>query len=84
MLVADVGLTPFEAIGSATVNAAAALDAAEEFGTIAVGKSADLILVEGNPVDDVSRLRRPSGVMVRGRWLDRVELERRLESVGAR
>lgn len=84
VLVADVGLTPFEAIHSATVNAAAALGAADEFGTVAAGKSADLILVDGNPLEDLSRLRRPSGVMVRGQWLARADLERILESVASR
>ncbi len=84
VLVADVGLTPFEAIRTATVNAAAALQATEVFGTVAVGKSADLILVDGNPLEDVSRLRRPAGVMLQGRWLDRAELDRALESVSSR
>jgi hypothetical protein len=37
--------------------------------------SADLVLVDDNPLDDVSRMRDPAGVIVRGRWLPREELE---------
>ncbi len=84
VLVADVGLTPFEAIRTATVNAAAALRTADAFGTVSVDKSADLILVDGNPLEDVSRLRRPAGVMLQGQWLDRADLDRALESVASR
>jgi tetratricopeptide (TPR) repeat protein len=41
----------------------------DEFGTIEVGKRADLVLVEGNPLADLSTARKPLGVMVAGRWL---------------
>jgi hypothetical protein len=42
------------------------------------------VLVAGNPLDDVAALARPEGVMVRGRWLDRAELDRGLAQIAAR
>ena len=68
------GLTPYEAIRTATVNPATFLEKEHEFGTIAAGKRADLILVARNPLDDVSALNEPLGVMVRGQWFSRERL----------
>lgn len=73
------GLTPYEALRAATANAAEFLKAEKEFGTIAVGRRADLILVEGNPLDNVTSASRRTGVMMRGRWLSQSELQKRLD-----
>jgi imidazolonepropionase-like amidohydrolase len=78
------GLTPYEALRMGTANAAAFFAANDEFGTIRAGLAADFILARGNPLDDVSVLSRPEGVMVRGHWLDRAELDRRLAEIAAR
>jgi hypothetical protein len=78
------GLTPFEALRHGTANPAVFFDATDEFGTIRAGLEADLVLAAGNPLDDVAALARPEGVMVRGRWLDRAELDRGLAEIGAR
>jgi len=59
-------MRPREAIKAATVNAAKLLDLSDEVGTIASGKSADVIAVDSNPLDDVSVLRRVAFVMARG------------------
>jgi imidazolonepropionase-like amidohydrolase len=69
------GLTPFDAIRTATVNPSQFLGMDKEFGTIAVGKRADLLLIERNPLEDVAALNQPLGVMVRGRWLPRETLQ---------
>jgi imidazolonepropionase-like amidohydrolase len=55
-----------EAIKAATVNAAKLLDLSDEVGTIAPGKSADVIAVDSSPLDDVSVLQRVAFVMARG------------------
>ena len=55
----------------------------ENFGTITVGESADLILVDGNPLSDVKNVSRISGVMARGRYLSREEIEEKLEAIAA-
>jgi hypothetical protein len=68
-LLVESGLTPYEAIRAATSAPATFLRKEGEFGTIAVGRRADLLLVERNPLEDLSTLKTPAGVMVRGRWM---------------
>jgi len=75
------GLTSYEALRTATANAAEFLGAAEEFGTIAVGRRADLILLNANPLADVGHAARRSGVMLRGRWLPEAELQAMLATL---
>ncbi|HEX6994309.1 MAG TPA: amidohydrolase family protein [Gammaproteobacteria bacterium] len=78
------GLTPYEALRTGTVHPAAFLDAEDELGRVAPGLAADLVLVDGNPLEDVSAMREPAGVMVRGRWLDRDALDARLAEIAER
>jgi len=61
------GMTPATAIHAATVNAAELLGLASEIGTIEPGKSADLIAVQGDPLADVTVLKRVGFVMASGR-----------------
>ncbi len=68
-LVRHGGMTPAEAIASATTGAARLLGLENEVGRIAPGLSADLIAVEGDPLTDVTRLQHVEFVMVRGRTL---------------
>jgi len=72
------GLTPDEAIKTGTVNASAAIAAMtgdDDFGTIEVGRRADLILVGENPLDDVSNIEEQLlGVMAAGTWYTKAEL----------
>lgn len=70
-LLAKAGLTPFEAIAAGTVNAAKCLGKEAEFGTLEVGKRADLLLVDENPLVNLATIKSHSGVMARGRWLSR-------------
>ena len=67
-LLTESGLTNYDAIRAATVAPAVFLRKEMEFGTIAVGRRADLLLVESNPLERLSTLRQPLGVMARGRW----------------
>ncbi|MDT4895527.1 MAG: hypothetical protein QOH25_604 [Acidobacteriota bacterium] len=78
----DIGFTPFEAIQAATRHPAEFLRG-NEFGTVSVGKRADLILIDGNPLEDISRAAHPAGVMVRGRWLPGNLVRRMLDEVPA-
>jgi imidazolonepropionase-like amidohydrolase len=78
-LLSASGFSPYEVLRSATVVPAAFLGKANEFGTIAVGQRADVLLVAGNPLQDLAVLKRPIGVMVRGRWLTREKLDELLK-----
>jgi imidazolonepropionase-like amidohydrolase len=75
------GLTPFQALQTATVNPARYFGRSGEFGTIETGKRADLVLLDGNPLTDISKTRAIAGVMVRGRWLEKQELDRAVNDV---
>jgi imidazolonepropionase-like amidohydrolase len=76
------GLTPYEALRTATINAAEFLGATS--GVVAVGKRADLILVNGDPLKDVSNASRRVGLMLRGQWLAEDELRQMLDTLAAR
>ena len=77
------GLSPFEALRAGTSGAAEFLKQTAEFGTIAAGQRADLILTDGNPLKDVRALRQRAGVMLRGRWIPTSELQGMLDRVAA-
>jgi imidazolonepropionase-like amidohydrolase len=66
-LLIDAGMSPREALASATLVAARALGMEGQIGRIAVGYSADIIAVDGNPLESVALLASPRFVMVRGR-----------------
>ncbi|MEE9245554.1 MAG: amidohydrolase family protein, partial [Gemmatimonadota bacterium] len=78
-LFVQAGLTPYQALRGATHDAAEFLGEQDEFGTVAEGLRADVILLNGNPLADIANLKRRSGVMLRGSWFSQPELERRLE-----
>ncbi|HEY0165177.1 MAG TPA: amidohydrolase family protein [Sphingomicrobium sp.] len=70
-LMVKYGMTPVEALKAATVNAADLLGLASEVGTIEPGKSADLIAVTGDPLGDVTVLKKVEFVMARGEVVPR-------------
>jgi imidazolonepropionase-like amidohydrolase len=74
----DAGLTPFEALQTGTVNAAQYFSADGQFGAVHTGAEADLMLLDANPLEDIRNSRRIHGVMVRGTWLSRGDLDRLL------
>ena len=77
----DSGMSPYEVISSGTRVVGDYFG--ENFGTIAVGQSGDLILVDGNPLEDIKNVSRISGVMARGRYVSRDEIEKKLEAIAA-
>ena len=82
-LVREGGFTPFEVLKSATRNVGEFLNDSLR-GRLVPGANADLLLVRRNPLDDLSTLRTPLGVMVRGRWLTRADLDGMLEKTKRR
>jgi imidazolonepropionase-like amidohydrolase len=77
------GLTPYQALEMATRNPARYFGAADQWGTIAPGKSADLLLLDANPLEDITNLWRQAGVMAKGQWLPATEIQRRLDEIAA-
>jgi len=77
----DIGLSPYDVLKTSTYNPALYLGELEEFGTIEEGKRADLVLLEANPLDDITNTRQIAGVMARGRYFDRADLDTMLELV---
>jgi len=76
----DAGLTPYQAILTGTVNVAKYLNLADA-GMIKPGAIADLILINGNPLTDVTNTKKVEGVMVRGKWLSKSEIEAGLKKL---
>jgi imidazolonepropionase-like amidohydrolase len=75
------GLTAFDALASSTKEVAKLLRMENVTGTIAVGSVADLVLLDANPLEDIRHVGRQAGVMLRGSWLPRAEIERRLAAL---
>jgi imidazolonepropionase-like amidohydrolase len=77
------GFTPFEVLQSGTRNVAEYFGTLKETGTIEPGKRADLILLDANPLQDVTNGARRAGVVVNGRWMPDREIKERLEKLAA-
>ncbi len=69
------GLTPMEALQSATRNPPRFFGSEDEIGTIAAAKIADLVLLDADPLQDIANTQKISGVVLRGRLLDRATLD---------
>jgi len=82
-LMTAAGLSNFEALATGTRNVGQYL-AEPDFGTIAVGHRADLLLLDGDPLVDVGNVRKQAGVMVNGRWLPKTEIEQRMAELKLR
>ena len=66
----DAGLTPYEALETGTVNAATAWGLKDQVGQVKQGFAADLIVLDGSPVENIQHLQNLSGVIANGRWFD--------------
>lgn len=74
-LYVEIGLTPGEALFTATVAPPRFFGLADQDGIIAPGRRADLVLLDDNPLDNLGSLRRPRAVIAGGRVLDRAALD---------
>ena len=80
-LLVEAGLTNEEALASATRLGAEWLEIGDKIGTIEIGKFADLILLNENPLEKISNTRKISGVFVNGKWIDRSKIDIMLSDV---
>jgi imidazolonepropionase-like amidohydrolase len=72
------GMSPLTALQTATINPARYFGLEQISGSVATGRRADLVLLDGNPLTDIKNARRIRAVIVAGRYLDRAELDRLL------
>ncbi|MBD8489962.1 amidohydrolase family protein [Echinicola sp. CAU 1574] len=77
----DAGLSPLEALQIGTLNPAKYFHQEGHFGEIIEGASADLILLDQNPLKDIKNMQHPAGVMVRGKWLSRETIDQKLKAL---
>ncbi len=75
------GMSPFDALQTATVNAAEFVGKSKDSGTVETGKIADLVLLDGNPLETISNTRRINAVFLDGRFLSKENLAAMLKKV---
>lgn len=80
-LLSQAGLSNFEVLKTATVNGAKFFNREHEFGSIKKGRSADLLLLDKNPLKNIANVRKQSGVMIRGQWFETSALKERLNNL---
>jgi imidazolonepropionase-like amidohydrolase len=80
-LLTQAGLTPMQALQAATKNPADFMGIIQKQGTIEVGKNADLLILDANPLDDIRNTEKIRAVLIRGRLLDRAALDKLLTEV---
>ena len=80
----EAGVPTYAVLEAATKNPAGFFGREAEFGMVEVGRRADLILLDGNPLQDIRNVHRQAGVMVRGKWLPKAEIDRRLSEIARR
>jgi imidazolonepropionase-like amidohydrolase len=82
-LFVKAGLTPMEALQTATLNPAKFLGRSRDLGTVEKGKLADLVLLDANPLDDIRNTQKISAVVLGGRYFSRADLDGILNDVEA-
>jgi hypothetical protein len=87
-LMGEAGLTPYQVLESGTRNVGLYVERDlkqdGKFGTVAVGNWADLVLLDGNPLESLDNIGNRAGVMVRGRWVPKSEIDSGLAALAAR
>ncbi len=77
----DSGIPNYAVLFAGTRNAHEFFGTLDKVGTVQKGKRADLILLNANPLDDISATKNRSGVMLKGKWYTQTELDRWLDDI---
>jgi imidazolonepropionase-like amidohydrolase len=78
---ADAGLSNYAALEAATKNPSMFFGTLEKVGTIEKGKRADLILLNANPLENISNTENRAGVMLRGKYFTQTEMNKWLDEI---
>ncbi len=82
-LFVQAGVSPLDALRASTIGPARFFGREQEWGSVEAGKVADLVILDGNPLQDISNVRNISAVVVQGRLFDRAALDALLAEVAA-
>lgn len=74
-LLVEAGLTPMEALQSATLNPAVFMGTDQSLGTVEKGKLADLVLLDANPLENIGNTKRIAAVILNGELFEKLQLE---------
>ncbi len=77
----DIGVSPYDTLKSSTYNPALYLGELDDFDTIEKGKRADMVLLDANPLKNISNTRKIAGVMAQRDYYTRADLDQMLEAV---
>jgi imidazolonepropionase-like amidohydrolase len=81
VLLVKAGLTPLEVLRAATLNSARFLGKEKEIGTVERGKPADLVLLDANPLDQITNTQKIAAIVEDGRYIDRSALQKMLSEL---
>lgn len=79
--VVKAGLTPYQALVSGTRNVAVYFGTEADSGTVATGKLANLLVLDANPLDDITNSLKRTGVVLNGTWHSRASLDAKLDAL---
>lgn len=79
----EAGLTPQQALVTATITGPAFLGHSDRYGALAGGKAADILILDSNPLEDIKATRTVRGVVLHGKWIDRAALDGLLDQAKA-
>ena len=77
----EAGLSPLEIIQSGTINPAIYFGMEDTFGSIKEGLEADMVLLDANPLQDITALQQISGVLIKGNWLSKESISKKLDTI---
>ena len=80
----DAGISNRKVLESGTIGPAQFFDVERDHGKIAIGASADLVLLDADPLVNIKNTNTVSGVMVRGKWLSKEKIDARLQAIAKR
>jgi imidazolonepropionase-like amidohydrolase len=80
----NAGMSNLEILQSGTINPAKFFGLEDQIGQVKVGYSAELLIVNQNPLEDLDALQNIEGVFRRGQWISKSDIDQRLEEIAAR